>query len=350
MKRMTRNAKALFFVTLIVSLAMGLHLESVPAQEEHGHESPHGGQVQTLGDYHVEFVVEEDGEIEIYLSDKNSKPLSVKNVQGFINLKIGSSYKKLNLHPNEDATYLEAEIDLHEIKEFEAGVRLTIDGKKYSNVVFKYSGHDKMPHEQLKGIFPKAHEFASKHATLSAHQIKEIEEGLKGYDSANAKIGTKEKEVHLYLALSEADKALGAALMLNLMGSDKEKIHGLVGIDSAGKVIRVILMEHHEEEHHGEAHGEAEEHAERHDSDEHDAEHAAFLKQFIGKTAKSDLMVGKGIKAGEDAKASAAVATGVKKALLVWNEVKDHLSDDEHGEMEHHDEGDEKSKDHHDEH
>jgi len=345
MKRMTHNAKALFFVTFIVSLAMGLHLESALAQEEHGHESPHGGQVQTLGDYHVEFVVEEDGEIEIYLSDKNSKPLSVKNVQGFINLKIGSSYKKLDLHPNEDATYLEAEIDLHEIPAFEAGVRLTIDGKKYSNVVFTYSAHEVMPHEQLKDIFPKAHEFTSKHATLSAHQIEEIEAGLKGYDAENAKIGAKEKEVHVYLALGEGDKPVGAAFMLDLMGSDKEKIRGLVGVDSAGKVIRVVLMEHHEE-----GHDEGEASDEKYDTADDEMEHVAFLKQFIGKTAKSDLMIGKGIKVGEDAKASAAVATGVKKALLIWKEVKDHLSDDEHGEMEHHDEGDEKSKDHHDEH
>ncbi len=341
MKLKTHNAGALLFGMLIVGLAMGLHIESVLAQEEHAHESPHGGQVRTLGDYHVEFVVEENGEIAVYLSDKNQRPLSVKDMRGVINLKMGSSYQKLDLKPNTEATYLEAEIDLQKMNEFEAGVQLTIKGRKYSNVVFKYSGHEAMPQEQLKGIFPQAHQFVSKHATLSATQIGAIESGLKGYDPANAKIGPTEKVPHVYLALDEGGQAIGAALMLNVIGSGQEKMGELVGIDSAGKIAKVVLMEHHEE-----GHGET-----------HDAEHvedsrngAELLKQFMGKTVESNLMVGKEIKAGANAKTSAAVATGVKKALLVWKEVKDHLSDDEQGEGKGHDEGHGKSKAHHEDH
>ena len=94
-------------------------------------------------------------------------------------------------------------------------------------------------------------------------------------------------------------------------------------------------MAHHEEGH-GEEHGEKAEHGEKHGSAEHEAEHTEFLKQFIGKTVENNLMVGKEVKAGADAKASAAIATGVKKALLVWKEVKDHLSEDEQGEKGHH--------------
>ncbi|MBI1924185.1 hypothetical protein HYR99_08025 [Candidatus Poribacteria bacterium] len=332
MKHKTHNAGALLFGMLIVGLAMGLHIESALAQEGHGHESPHGGQVRTLGDYHVEFVVEENGEIAVYLSDKNQRPLSVKDARGVINLKMGSSYQKLDLKPNTDETYLEAEIDLQKMNEFEAGVQLTIKGRKYSNVVFKYSGHEAMPQEQLKGIFPKAHQFVSKHATLSATQIGAIESGLKGYDPANAKIGPTEKALHVYLALDEGGQAMGAALMLNVMGPGQTKMGELVGIDSAAKVAGVVLIAHHEE-----GHGAPK------------AEHIAeFLKQFTGKTVESNLMLGQEIKAGADAKASAAIATGVKKALLVWKEVKDHLSDDEHEDAHH--EGHGKSKDHHDEH
>jgi len=162
-----------------------------------------------------------------------------------------------------------------------------------------------------------------------AKSFNAFEGGLKGYDPANAKFGPPEKAPHVYLALDEGGQVMGAALMLNVIGSGQEKMRGLVGIDSAGKVAGVVLIEHHEE-----GHGAPK------------AEHIAeFLKQFTGKTVESNLMLGKEIQAGANAKASAAIATGVKKALLVWKEVKGYiLSDDEHGEGEHHD------KAHHDEH
>lgn len=304
----------LFSLLLIVGLVIGLHGGDGFAAEEGGHDhgaTPHGGQVRELGEYHVEFVVEEHGKIAVYLLDGNLKPLTAKNAEGFITLKVGEKYKKVDLKRSKDESHLEAAVDLHDMHEFEAGIRLTISGKAYSNVMFTYSAHDAIPHKHLKEIFPDAHSFDAKHADLSAKQIAAIENELKGYDAANAKVGSTEKEVHLFIAKNAAHKNIGAVAMLSIVGPDKAKIQGLVGVDAAGRVAKVVLMEHRDEDHHHKA---EHHHEEAH---YHEAETATFLKQFVGKTVKSDLRIGQEIKA-------AAVAAGVKKALLVWNAVKDH--------------------------
>lgn len=313
--------RTLFLSTLIATMVMRFHIEISLAEGEHSHAhpAPHGGQVRELGDYHVEFVVSEHGQITVYLSDHDQTPLTVKDVQGAINLKVDSGFKRLNLKPNADATALEAEINLHEIHGFEAGVRLTINEKKYSNVVFKYVSHEEMPRKLLEAIFPNAREFVHLEATLSSPQIETIEKALTGYEAANAKISMKEKSVHVMIAEDAGHKIIGSALPLHLIGPNQGKIHGLVGINSDGAAISVALMEHHHKNEH-------DEHGEHYDN----VEHTDFLKQFVGKTLASDLRIGKEIQAEEEVEVSAAIATSIKKALLVWNMVKDPLEDREH--------------------
>jgi len=67
------------------------------AQQEHGHESPHGGEVRTMGDNHVEFLVIEGkdnrGHIIIYLLDKNLKPVPVDKVEGVVYLTLPDKSK-----------------------------------------------------------------------------------------------------------------------------------------------------------------------------------------------------------------------------------------------------------------
>ena len=70
----------------------------VSAQQEHGHEAPHGGQVRTMGDNHVEFLVIEGmdnkAHIIIYLLDKSLKPVPVDKVEGVVYLTLPDKSKQ----------------------------------------------------------------------------------------------------------------------------------------------------------------------------------------------------------------------------------------------------------------
>lgn len=51
------------------------------AQEHHDHGSPHGGIVQSAGDYHIELLVK-GGNMTVYLLDANEKTVPNKGVSG----------------------------------------------------------------------------------------------------------------------------------------------------------------------------------------------------------------------------------------------------------------------------
>lgn len=111
--------------------------------EEHAHESPHGGQVKTMGNYHVEFLVEKDGKIKVYLLDKNTKPLSAEGVEGVVSLSPASGTgigkkKTVQLKLASDKSYLEGSVSLKELPKFEAGISLAIKGQKFTPVKFSY--------------------------------------------------------------------------------------------------------------------------------------------------------------------------------------------------------------------
>lgn len=152
------------------------------AQEEHAHESPHGGEIRTMGDYHVEFLVVE-GEndksyIVVYLLDKNQKPVPVDGAEGVVyvtlpdkskkTLKLaistdmiisdhhdeegeheedagqehhgeGDEHEKAEGHEDgkEDVSHFQAEVNLKGIATFNAVVSLKI-GDKRNNLRFKY--------------------------------------------------------------------------------------------------------------------------------------------------------------------------------------------------------------------
>ena len=54
------------------------------AHEEkvHNHVSLHGGQVGMSGDYHVEFVIKNDGEYRLYITDFMRKPVDISKAKG----------------------------------------------------------------------------------------------------------------------------------------------------------------------------------------------------------------------------------------------------------------------------
>ena len=166
---------------IFVSLA----LFSGKAWAQHAHESPHGGQVRSMGDHHVEFLVVEGennkGNIVVYLLDANLKPVSVDKVEGVVyltlpdkskqTLKLAASTEELKSHHGEEAeheeemhkegegkqhagegehekgkihegdkekvSYFQAEVNLKGVDSFDAVVSLKI-GDKRNNLRFKY--------------------------------------------------------------------------------------------------------------------------------------------------------------------------------------------------------------------
>ena len=150
--------------------------DQVWAQQEHGHESPHGGEVRTMGDNHVEFLVIEGkdnkGQIIIYLLDKSLKPLPVDKVEGVVYLTLpdrskqtlklvattemlksghdededhaeGESHKESEIEGEhggldpKDISHFQVEVNLNGVDTFDAVVSLKM-GDKRNNLRFKY--------------------------------------------------------------------------------------------------------------------------------------------------------------------------------------------------------------------
>ncbi|MFV1975349.1 MAG: hypothetical protein ACC651_06340 [Candidatus Scalindua sp.] len=166
MKRTRALTIGSFIIAVLVFLSGG---DQVWAQQEHAHESPHGGEVHPMGNHHVEFLVVEGannkGDIVIYLLDANLNPVSVdKNkMEGIVYLTLpdkskrtlkliatteilasshqdeGEEHKEGETHEEgkEDVPHFQAEVDLKGIDTFDAVVSLRI-GEKRNNLRFKY--------------------------------------------------------------------------------------------------------------------------------------------------------------------------------------------------------------------
>ncbi|MFY9308236.1 MAG: hypothetical protein WAQ28_04215 [Bacteroidia bacterium] len=74
---MRNTIKSIVLIALMLTAGTTLSL----AQEHHAHGSPHGGIVQSAGDYHIELLVK-DGNMTVYLLDANEKTVPNKGVTG----------------------------------------------------------------------------------------------------------------------------------------------------------------------------------------------------------------------------------------------------------------------------
>lgn len=100
------------------------------APGDHAHASPHGGQVATAGNYHIELLVHSD-EVHVYLLSEKLETLPVKDVSGTIEvLASGAEARRATLRPAGEA--LTAPIDTSKLAKFVALVTLTIEGKAHS--------------------------------------------------------------------------------------------------------------------------------------------------------------------------------------------------------------------------
>jgi len=166
MKRTTALTIGSFIIAVLVFFSGG---GLVWAQQEHAHESPHGGEVLSMGNHHVEFLVIEGendkGDIVIYLLDANLNPVSIdKNkIVGVVYLTLpdkskqtlkliatteihaashdgeGEEHNEGEMHEEgkEDVPHFQAEVNLKGIDAFDAVVSLKM-GEKRNNLRFKY--------------------------------------------------------------------------------------------------------------------------------------------------------------------------------------------------------------------
>lgn len=146
------------------------------AQEDHIHDSPHGGEVRTMGDHHVEFLVvegkEDKGSIVIFLLDDDFNPAPVDKVEGVVYLTLPDKTKQtLTLaatmempkgdhheegeheegEMHQDVAHLQAEVNLKGVDAFDAVVSLTRGGKR-TNLRYRYvkeeHEHDEGDHDR----------------------------------------------------------------------------------------------------------------------------------------------------------------------------------------------------------
>jgi hypothetical protein len=105
---------------------------SKPNLVDHAHESPHGGMVATSGDKHLELKLGADGHIDVFVLDKEARPMSSKNTQGKVTLTLEDGIKEFPLTYDAQSDHLTAMSSAFVVKRLVALVDLTIEGRPYS--------------------------------------------------------------------------------------------------------------------------------------------------------------------------------------------------------------------------
>lgn len=150
------------------------------------------------------------------------------------------------------------------------------------------------PGKRLGQTFPEAAKFTSRQVTLSSDQLGRIEQALGERVEAESRTPT------FYPAYNKAGAKIGFVLFVDQAG-ENGSIEMAVAVDSDGKVRHVVVFSSREDR------GLAKE---------------AFLDQFHGKTVKDALKSGDDVTPVRGAdKGSQAVASGVRKVLLIKQEV-----------------------------
>lgn len=153
--------------TVVTTLAIAL--VGLAAAQDHGHGSPHGGQVKTVGKYHLEALVK-DSMLHVYLLDEKEKSLPPPR-EGRAVLQMGKMKHDLKLAASGDMLMadLPPEAAKHLAEPSAKGVAvvtLTLDGKPQS-ARFSLGGEKPAagtkPGSPKKTAKPGAHEHGDKH-------------------------------------------------------------------------------------------------------------------------------------------------------------------------------------------
>lgn len=158
-------------------------------------------------------------------------------------------------------------------------------------------GHQKTwPGKQLKETLPEASRFTSQQANLSGTQVEKIERALK------TRLTPEDKRPTFYPAF-RGDQKIGMVIFVDETGQNGIIEIG-VALDTLGRILSVKILEHRERS---------------------GIKREEFLKQFAGKSSKEAVTLEETIAPNPDAlEASKAVIRGVKKALLLKQEVFGH--------------------------
>lgn len=115
-------------MTLRILAIVTVLLAALPAWSHEVAQGPNGGPVVEAGAYHVELVVK-DKAVDVFVSDKNSKPVPVAGFKGIAILTIGGKAQRVSLEPAE-GTHLSGTSPVSVPNEVKGVVQLTTpDGK-----------------------------------------------------------------------------------------------------------------------------------------------------------------------------------------------------------------------------
>lgn len=150
------------------------------------------------------------------------------------------------------------------------------------------------PGKRLSQTFPEAAKFTSRQVTLSTDQMARIEQAIGERLEANNRTPT------FYPATGQSGEKVGFVVFSDQTGENGAIEIG-VAVDTEGRVRHLVIFESREDKR---------------------IQQSAFLDQFHGKTVKDTLKLGLDITPVPGAeKGSQAVATGVRKVLLIKQEV-----------------------------
>jgi hypothetical protein len=146
------------------------------------------------------------------------------------------------------------------------------------------------PEATLRSIFPSATGFTPRQRAFTATQVKQIEQ------AAASKFQSNDNPLRFYVALgksADGSGVLGTVVIVDASGP-KGTIDMALGVKRDGTIERVIITENPDEKNLGEA---------------------AFLDQFKGKSAQSQLMLGKDITYSGTALSAEALLSAVRRSL-----------------------------------
>ena len=170
------------------------------------------------------------------------------------------------------------------------GILLALVFLILSTPLFSSARDTELSGQKLAAIFPGAKKFVQRDATLTPEQIAAIEKEL------GTELQSEDLKPIFYILLDGKNEPMGLVLCNNTEGPNGI-IEGAVGLDIAGKVVKVVVYEHKESS------AIAEE---------------AFLKQFVGMGIDDTFKVGVDVDAIDRHEAAAgAVALLPKKTLLM---------------------------------
>ena len=146
------------------------------------------------------------------------------------------------------------------------------------------------PEKTLKKVFPEATGFTLRKKTLTAEQLKRIEQ------LSRSKVQRNDNPFSYYVALgksADGSGALGSVVMIDTRGP-KGAIDLAIGIRRDGAVSRVVVVEN---------------------ADDPGLAADKFLDQIKGKTMQAPLAIGKDIQYIGDAKGATALLNAVRRGL-----------------------------------